>query len=336
MKLSRYVKDRLLLVAANAFAMLLVGLFLLAVGLQPGEVALVLGFWAIFLLAGLGAACFFANRRMRQRLALLNGLDKKYLIQELLGEPQTAEEEVWFEMLAQAGRSMLEHVSAVSREGSEYKQYIEQWVHEVKTPITGIRLMCENDDSELAGKVQNELWRIDGYVEQALFYARMETAEKDYLIKEVLLTDIVHSAIAQNKQLLVSSGASLRCDDSPLTAYTDGKWLEFILNQLIRNAVQYKKSEPLVLQFSVQQAQNGVALLMSDNGMGIAESELPRIFDKGFTGQKGRQIKSATGLGLYLCKRLCEKLGIRITARSQENVGTQFTLLFPKGSFVKM
>ena len=162
--------------------------------------------------------------------------------------------------------------------------------------------------------------------EQALYYARSEHTEKDYSVREMVLPQVVHGAIADNKYLLLHSGMRLEVEEMQDTVYSDEKWVRFILNQLIANAVKYRTKQP-VLRISTHKRQDQVVLVVEDNGIGIAASDLPRIFEKGFTGQNGRMVQQSTGIGLYLCKRLCEKLGIGITAESSEH-GTAVSLSF--------
>ena len=140
------------------------------------------------------------------------------------------------------------------------------------------------------------------------------------------LSNVVHQAIADNKYLLLQNGVHLKVEEMQDTVYSDEKWVRFILNQLIANAVKYRSEQP-VLHFSASRQQDQVILVVEDNGIGISSADLPRIFEKGFTGQNGRIVQQSTGIGLYLCKRLCEKLGIGITADSSEH-GTAISLSF--------
>lgn len=228
-----------------------------------------------------------------------------------------------FEM---AGKSMLEQIGEVERERLEYKEYIEQWIHEIKTPITAMKLLCENHRMDWTKELLLELEKTNRFTEQALYYARSEHTEKDYSVREMALSQVVHQAIADNKYLLLQSGMRLEVEEMQDTVYSDEKWVRFILNQLIANAVKYRTEQP-VLRISTHKRQDQVVLVVEDNGIGIAASDLPRIFEKGFTGQNGRMVQQSTGIGLYLCKRLCEKLGIGITAESSEH-GTAISLSF--------
>ena len=242
------------------------------------------------------------------------------------GAAGTGEDQVYYQLLKMAGKSMLEQIGEVERERLAYKEYIEQWIHEIKTPITAMKLLCENHRTDWTKELLLELEKTNRFTEQALYYARSEHTEKDYSVREMALSQVVHQAIADNKYLLLQGGMRLEVEEMQNTVYSDEKWVRFILNQLIANAVKYRTEQP-VLRISTHKRQDQVVLVMEDNGIGIAASDLPRIFEKGFTGQNGRMVQQSTGIGLYLCKRLCEKLGIGIAAESSEQ-GTAISLAF--------
>ena len=259
-------------------------------------------------------------------LDMAEQLSERYLISEVMELPEQAEDQVYYQLLKMAGKSMLEQIGEVERERLEYKEYIEQWIHEIKTPITAMKLLCENHRTDWTKELLLELEKTNRFTEQALYYARSEHTEKDYSVREMALSQVVHQAIADNKYLLLQGGMRLEVEEMQDTVYSDEKWVRFILNQLIANAVKYRTEQP-VLRISTHKRQDQVVLVVEDNGIGIAASDLPRIFEKGFTGQNGRMVQQSTGIGLYLCKRLCEKLGIGIAAESSEQ-GTAISLAF--------
>jgi signal transduction histidine kinase len=265
-------------------------------------------------------------------LLMTEQLEERYLIADLMREPKRADDQVFYRILKLAEKSMLEQVSNLRLERREYREYIEQWVHEVKTPITAARLLCENHPGEAARAVLAELEKVDRFTQQTLYYARSEHTEKDYVIREVRLSDVVHGAIADNKYLLRQNGVTIEMDDVTDTVYTDDKWVRFILNQLIGNAVKYRSENPR-LRFSTREQDFQVQLVMEDNGIGIGKADLPRVFEKGFTGENGRSIQSATGIGLYLCRRLCDKLGIGLDLES-DGGGTTVRLSFQVNHFL--
>lgn len=178
-----------------------------------------------------------------------------------------------------------------------------------------------------------ELESITRYTEQALYYARSEHTEKDYLVREIDLAEVVHAAVADNKYLLRRHQVAVSVECETCVVCTDDKWVRFILDQLIGNAVKYGGPAP-ALRFSCRREEGTAVLLLEDNGVGIPPQDLPRIFDKGFTGANGRAVPGSTGLGLYLCKRLCDKLGIGIRVQSRPGEGTGVSLLFADNDYV--
>ena len=259
-------------------------------------------------------------------------LEERYLLPEIMQEPERADEQVFYQIMKMAEKSMLEQIGEVQRERKEYKEYIEQWIHEVKTPITAMKLICENNRRSFTRELMAELENINRFTEQALYYARSEHTEKDYSVREIRLSDVVHGAIADSKYLLRQNNVAITVDDMEYSIYSDDKWVRFILDQIISNVIKYRTGHPILHLFAVKENER-VVLSVEDNGIGIPQSDLPRIFEKGFTGQNGRTIHSSTGIGLYLCKRLCDKLGIGIAARS-EGKGTIISLSFHINDFV--
>ena len=300
--------------------------FLLVCGNSFSTVLLILSVWTLILLAGLFLTYWQRERQMRQLLDMAGQLSERYLISEVMELPEQAEDQVYYRLLKMPGKSMLEQIGEIRRERQEYKEYIEQWIHEIKTPITAMKLLCENHRTDWTKELLLELEKTNRFTEQALYYARSEHTEKDYSVRKMALIQVVHQAIADNKYLLLQSGMHLEVEEIQDTVYSDDKWVRFILNQLIANAVKYRTGQP-ILRFSTHRQQDRVVLVVEDNGIGISATDLPRIFEKGFTGQNGRKVQQSTGIGLYLCKRLCEKLGIGITAESSEN-GTSISLAF--------
>lgn len=231
----------------------------------------------------------------------------------------------------------------MEEEQKEYREYIESWVHEVKAPITAISLLCENrrkgGETETISTMKEgfrsvgiENQKIENQVDMVLFYARSEQVYKDYMIRKTELKQVVYEVLEKNKLLLIQQKIQVEvdCEDS---VYTDGKWIAFVINQILLNSVKYCR-ENGVFKFYTESGGNGVILTVEDNGTGIRPEELPRIFEKGFTGSNGREQERATGMGLYLCKRLCNKLGIGIWAESEYGEGTRVVLEFPVSRLV--
>lgn len=322
----RYWKNRIPFLLTNLVCMAALTVFLLVCGNSISAVLLILVVWTAILLAGLFLTYWKRRRQMRELLDMAGQLSERYLISEVMELPEQAEDQVYYQLLKMAGKSMLEQIGEVQRERLEYKEYIEQWIHEIKTPITAMKLLCENHRTDWTKELLLELEKTNRFTEQALYYARSEHTEKDYSVRGTSLSQVVHQAIADNKYLLLQSGVRLEVEEMEDTVYSDEKWVRFILNQLIANAVKYRSGQP-VLRFSTRRQQDQVVLMVEDNGIGISPADLPRIFEKGFTGQNGRMVQQSTGIGLYLCKRLCDKLGIGIAAASSGQ-GTAVSLAF--------
>ena len=199
-------------------------------------------------------------------------------------------------------------------------------------------MIIENNKTNVTKSIDEELQRIENYIEQALFYARSNTVEKDYYIKKVKLKDIVYESIKKNKNVLIQEKVSMNLHDLDLEVNTDSKWIGFILNQIIGNSIKYKKVDcRLEIEIYAKQGRENVILYIKDNGIGIKEGEVTMVFEKGFTGTNGRLVgKKSTGIGLYLCKNLCNKLGIQIELNSILDEGTKVQLVFPKSSYIDM
>lgn len=326
MNSKQYWKNRLPFLLTNLACMTALTVFLLVCKNTISAILLILVVWMLILLAGMILTYHIRKRQMQKLLDMAGQLSERYLISEVMEPSEQAEDQVYYKLLKMAGKSMLEQISDVKRERSEYKEYIEQWIHEIKTPITAMKLLCENHRCEWTKDLLLELEKTNRFTEQALYYARSEHTEKDYSVRELNLSGVIHQAIADNKYLLLQNNVRVDVGDMEDTVYSDEKWVRFILNQLIANAVKYRSEKP-ILCFSSCKHQDQVLLFVTDNGIGISPADLPRIFEKGFTGQNGRVVQQSTGIGLYLCKRLCDKLGIGISAKSAES-GTTVSLSF--------
>ena len=328
----QYLKNQLPVLLINLLGMLALALFLIASGNNIQTVLFILVVWLIVLASCLLFFYFSRKKYLNKLLDMTEELEERYLLPEIMQEPEKADDQVFYQIMKMAEKSMLERIGEVQRERKEYKEYIEQWIHEVKTPITAIKLICENNRCSFTGDLMAELENINRFTEQALYYARSEHTENDYSVREIRLSNVVHGAIADNKYLLRQNNVTVTVDNVEYSIYSDDKWLRFILDQLISNAVKYRIDQP-VLHFSAVKENDRVILSVEDDGIGIPQSDLSRIFEKGFTGQNGRTIHSSTGIGLYLCKRLCDKLGIGISA-SSEGKGTTISLSFRINDFV--
>lgn len=270
-------------------------------------------------------------------LKMLEELDEKYLITEIIKTPNFLEGQIFKNSLEQIDKSMLENVNKYKYMTEDYKEYIELWIHEIKIPIATSKMVIENNKNAITKSIDEELDKVENYIEQALFYARSNTVEKDYYIRKVVLKEIINESIKKNKSSLIQEKISIDIHDLEIEVNTDNKWIVFILNQIIQNSIKYRKKENSVIEIYANQGKENVILYIKDNGIGIKQGEITRVFEKGFTGTNGRlSNKKSTGIGLYLCKKLCNKLGIGIELNSVQNEGTEVKLVFPKDSYIEL
>lgn len=268
-------------------------------------------------------------------LNILDELEEKYLITEIINTPNFLEGKILKNTLETIDKSMLENVNQYKYMTEDYKEYIELWIHEIKIPIAASKMVIENNKNEVTKSIDEELDKVENYIEQALFYARSNTVEKDYYIRKVFLKEIINESIKKNKSSLIQEKIFINIHDLDLEVNTDNKWIVFILNQIIQNSIKYRKKENSVIEIYAKQRKENVILYVEDNGIGIKQGEITRVFEKGFTGTNGRlSNKKSTGIGLYLCKKLCNKLGIGIELNSVQNEGTEVKIIFPQSSYL--
>lgn len=241
----------------------------------------------------------------------LEQLEEKFLVVETIPTARFSDAKLLKEVLQETNKSMLEHVNRYKQSQEEYKEYIELWIHEIKLPLATSHMIIENNPSSVTKSIEEELFEMEELVEQALFYARSNTVEKDYCITTTNLKDLVRDVIKHNKQTCIESKIRIQTEEIEQKIYTDPKWTGFILNQIVRNSIKYRREENAEISFQARKNKENVILQIRDNGIGIPKAELSRVWDKGFTGSNGRIGKKSTGLGLYLCKKLCDKLRFR-------------------------
>ncbi len=331
-----YFKNLLPFLLLQFVCMAALTVFLLINRLSPSAVAFILLIWCLVLSAGIFFSYLHRKHQLEALLRFTENLKERYLISEMMPVPERADDLIFYKILRLSNKSMLEQISQVHQERAEYREYIEQWVHEVKTPLAAMKLLCENEHSPASRRMLSEIEKTGHFIEQALYYTRMEHTEKDYSVREISLLSVIHQAIADNKYLLRQNNAAVSLDSEDALIFCDEKWLRFILNQLIVNAVKYR-SQQAELCFSVSQSGENTVLSLSDNGIGIPADELPRVFEKGFTGSNGRKQQNSTGLGLYLCRQLCDKLGIQISVSSDTSAdchGSTFSIFFYQNNLI--
>lgn len=261
--------------------------------------------------------------------AVMERLDKKYLLPEIIKKPKFYEGNIIYDLLQESNRNMHEHVNYYKNLQVEYRDYIEAWVHEIKTPISSSRLIAENSEGRIKNVIDEELHKIQDYVEQALYYSRSTGVSNDYIIKEFDISEAVMSIIRRNRRGLINKRIQVQIEGAKGLVITDKKWVEFIINQIIVNSINYSKDKDQYLRVYTKEREDNLILTIEDNGVGICKKDVNRVFNKGFTGENGRRFGKSTGIGLYLAKKLCEKLGLGIELTSIEEIGTTVNIIFP-------
>ena len=260
------------------------------------------------------------DRRLRMLKSRLDALPEKYLIGETLDRPRDALELEYYLLMQEVSRSAIGAVEQARADKQDYCDYVERWVHEIKTPLTACSLILANGAEP--AKLRRELRRADNLTETILTYAKLRTAEKDTQISLADLRAVCHQAVREEMELLIAADISVFLDGAA-SVYTDPKLLVFLLKQLLINCAKYCPG------CQIRMALAEGCLTFEDNGPGIPAQELNRVTERGFTGAAGRSHGQSTGMGLYIVSELCEKLNIDLQIASEEHRFTRFTLRFP-------
>lgn len=273
-------------------------------------------------LAGWGIRYLLDRKAHRNRVALHKAI-RGGTVQ--LPEFSSRSDADWSETVRDLCGEIRSLTDAQLRERQDARDYYTLWVHQIKTPIAAMRMQLQSEDIPGRELLEAELFRVEQYAEMALQYIRLEESESDLDFREQPLDDIIRSCIRKFAPMFIAKKLSLRYEGTDLSVLTDAKWLAFMLEQLLSNAIKYTPSGSVTVTVSEDQC-----LTVSDTGIGIAPEDLPRVFEKGFTGQNGRLDRKATGLGLYLCGLAAKKLGIALSAESTVRKGSAFTLRLEK------
>lgn len=331
MKFGNYLKDKSYFIIIYFLGIVIIFLMLLAFKIEFSlNLAILIVLLSVFI--SIILIDYFRKKAFYQKLFNdLKRLDKGYLVLEMLNEPDFYEGQLLYQALEDINKSMCENVNFYKNNINDFKEYIEMWIHEVKLPIASLVLMMHN--KKIDKKVIEQINRIDTLVEQVLYYERSENAEKDYLIKEVHLQKIIHELALKNKDNFLEQNIDFLVSDKDVKVYTDSKWLEFILNQIINNSIKYKKDHNSFIKIEIEETSDLVIISVIDNGIGIPKSDIPRVFDKSFTGENGRIRNKSTGMGLFICKNLCIKLGHKIEIDSVKDEYTKINIVISKNEF---
>lgn len=334
MRISDYLRDRMGYYAIELGGLAMAVLFMV-VFKTPAHGIVIAS--VLLLISAMVAELYELNRRkpFYDHLATrLEDLDRAYLVAEMVEEPSFYDGQALCDALRVASRSMNDRVAQQARESQEFREFIELWVHEIKLPVAGLQLMSHNDGNE---RYAAQLARIDDMVQNVLYYARSESAEKDYVIREVSIARAFANVALKMRDELLARGVQIETDGLDATVMTDGKWLEYMLGQLMANSVKYASPDrDTLIRVSAEVLDDRTVLRFWDNGIGIPASDLPHIFEKSFTGSNGRIGENSTGIGLYIISGLCERLGHQLSADSAEGEWTQISISFGRNNFFEL
>lgn len=336
MKFTKYIYDKIFEVAISLFVNVIL-IFILLV--FKSDISLIIAMEVILIILAfvILARDFIRRKKFYDELMInIERLDKKYLVMEMVNRPEFYEGEIFTQAFYEINKSMIENVKQYEKSINDFKDYIEMWVHEVKIPIASLLLMCHNNKDVIEKKYIEQIKKMDNYTEQVLYYVRGENAENDYIIKETDLSKIISKVALKNKDDILENGISFKADNVQRKVLTDGKWLEFIINQLVNNSIKYRQKQvSSYIHIFSEESNNYVQIVIEDNGMGIPTSDLPNVYKKTFTGENGRIHGKSTGMGLYIVKNLTDRLGHKIDISSKQGKYTKVTITIYKNDFCK-
>lgn len=297
-------------------AVFLLGELPLAAMLYP--LALCALFGTVYLLVD-----FLRTRQSHQTLCNIQSLSA--LLPEQLPVPKTVLDADYQALLTLLQDEAAQRQSAQQESLHDMTDYYTAWAHQIKTPISAMKLALQTEDSAFSRSLRADLLRIEQYVQMVLTYLRLDADSTDYVFRTQKIDEILRPVLRRLAPEFI--GRKLQLDYAPIedTVLTDEKWLAFVVEQLLANALKYTPRGMIHIYMEAPHT-----LCIADTGIGIAAEDLPRIFEKGYTGSNGRTDKTASGIGLYLCRRICQNLGIEISAASQVGAGTTIRLTLQK------
>lgn len=325
MKFILYLENKIFYILFQVAAIIFLSL-ILSMAKIPFFYIFLLNFVLFLLLVFYLVLDFIVQRKKYyQIVCLVDQLNEKFFIAEMIPKSSNLENQAYVYALKKACKAMNDKISSLEKESIDYREYMLSFVHEIKTPLCALSMLFDYHKEKM---VLQELDKIDSCVEQMLYYARSGNPEKDYFIKEFVFADLLHRVLLDYKPYLLEEGVHLLVHDVDITVFSDEKWLHFILSQIVQNSLKYFDKKEKTLEFFCESKEHSVLVHIKDNGCGIKISDLPRVFEKGFTGSL-RQKKHSTGMGLYLVRELCLKLGLSIEILSKEEEYTEVIITLP-------
>ncbi len=329
MKINNYLNDKKLIIYTDIFIILILIGILYFFNISSRLIFLIA---TIYIAIKILYFLYDYNNQKNKFLnygKILDNLDKKYLFGEMI-EINTYYDEIIKDIIKQGNKSMMDEINIYKNNEREYKEFIELFVHDIKTPISTINLICENNKNNETKKIRTQNQKISNLVDNILYLSKSTIMENDYHISKYNLKDIINTSLQNNKILLIENNTRIEIVNCDIEIFSDYKWLVFILNQLISNSVKYKK-EDLKIIFNCVENSNFTMLSIIDNGIGFNPYEKDDIFLKGYTG-KNSNINS-TGMGLYIVKKLIDRLNLAISLDTEYTNGGKVNIIFPKKDY---
>jgi signal transduction histidine kinase len=334
MSFAHYMKDKRFFCLLYGAIMLFVSVILFvsdSAGASVSNVVYVNAVCLILAALYIGIGYFYRKKFYRELAAVIEqGGDAMIAA---LPAPQTAEQALYMQHIGKMQREHAEQLQQLVNEKRDHQDFIMSWIHEVKLPIAASRMLINNSEDKsvdyLIDKFEDELGKIDSYVEQALYYSRIDSFSRDYFITEIRLAQMMKSSVKKYAKLFINKRIRFVMEDTDCFVQSDSKWLAFIIDQITANSLKYThEGGQLTVSFEADSKEQ--RMLIADTGIGIAPEDLTRVFEKGFTGTNGRSQSKSTGMGLYLAKQLALKLGHDLSIQSEEGRMTRVIIHFLK------
>lgn len=322
--LKLFFRDQFPLILINLIQLSLILIVIWVGGFRELSILLYAMFLGAFLLTIYLLFIYLTHRAFYRRLA--NPIARLDEVFETLDSASISA--ALSDLLKQQHCLYMNELELQKKKKSEHVTFINQWVHQMKTPLSVIELIIQDYDDEQMMSIREETDKLDKGLEMVLYAARLEVFEQDFHIHPVSLKQIIDEVISENKRLFIKKHVYPEVNISKTTVESDEKWLAFIITQIITNAVKYSTGKSEKIYIYEEKDAKETALLIQDNGVGIPKSDLKRVFDTFFTGENGRVYRESTGMGLSLVREVCEKLGHEVKIESTQGKGTLVRVSF--------
>lgn len=266
-----------------------------------------------------GGADYIAIRKRHIRFSEIKSSAELEMMPEALDESDRDYERI-VKLIDDERRSEKTQYAIRMKDSSDYYA---AWAHQIKTPISAMKLILQNEDSESGRQLSRELTRVEQYADMVMVYVRLDSGSSDLVLKRIDIDSVIRSAVRRFAAEFIGKKTGLVFNETGAHKLSDAKWLQFVIEQILSNSLKYTEKGNISIYMSDENT-----LCIEDEGIGIASEDLPRVFDRGYTGYNGRRNCEASGIGLYLCAGVCRKLGHRIRAESEIGKGTRIYIEF--------